>query len=44
MVYIVELENDELRVEKNAKVTNIMTLGIGQEANVSSIFSLVVGC
>jgi hypothetical protein len=42
-LHIVELENDWLRVEENAKVTNTMILGIGQEANDGSVFSLVVG-
>ena len=44
MVNIVELENDELRVEENAKVTNMMMLSVGQEANDNSVFGLVVGC
>ena len=42
-VHIVELENDQLRVEKDAKVTNTMMLGISEEANDGSVFSLVVG-
>jgi hypothetical protein len=44
MVNIVELENNYLRVEENAKVTNMMMLGVGQEANEISVFGLVVGC
>ena len=43
-VHIVELENDQLRVKKDAKVTNTMMLGIGEEANDGSVLSLVVGC
>ena len=44
MVHIVELENDQLRVEKNAKVVNMMMLGISQEADDSSVFGLFIGC
>ena len=44
MVHIVKLENNQLRVEEKAKVTNMMMLGIGQEANDSSVFGLVIGC
>jgi hypothetical protein len=43
-VHIVELENNELGVEENAKVMNMMMLGVGQEANDSSVFGLFVGC
>ena len=43
-VHIVELENDQLRVEENAKVTNMMMLGVSQEANDNSVFGLVIGC
>ena len=44
MVNIVDLENDQLRVEEDAKVANMMTLDVGQEANDRSVFGLVVGC
>jgi hypothetical protein len=43
-VHIVELENDELGVEENAKVANMMMLGVSREANDSSVFGLVIGC
>jgi hypothetical protein len=42
-VHIVELQDDKLRVEEDAKVTNTMMLGIGQEADDDGVFGLVVG-
>ena len=42
-VHIVELENDQLGVKEDAKVTNTMMLGVGQEANDNGVFGLVVG-
>ena len=43
VIHFVDLENDQLRVEKDAKVTNTMMLGISEEANDGSVFGLVVG-
>ena len=44
MVHVVELEDDQLRVKKKAKVMNTMMVGISEETKDDSVLGLVVGC